>query len=304
MENNEEVPKKTELDYLEMGIKKVKKLKLIYENRIENLEKNHRYSQWSNKIKKRFFICSMIFISIFGVIMLFGLIKLAIMTFTNDGIFALEQSYIYILTGFTFLVITFGIQQSIMNNGTEPYREEIKKMKNILKGQVDINEKVKNFKLIINEIEENHTTEFKSSLQWCMNENKYNKTLIFSTLKTICAFMNSDGGNLIIGLDDDKKVIGIQKDIEKTKHKNKDGFKLLIKDLISNYISKSVVHLVEIDFKNLEDKTVSIIKVQKSINPVFLNQDNNSKFFIRSDSSSESLNPKETTEYLDSRSKN
>ena len=34
-------------------------------------------------------------------------------------------------------------------------------------------------------------------------------------LKAICGLMNADGGDIIIGVSDNKKIIGIQKDIQR-----------------------------------------------------------------------------------------
>ncbi len=49
---------------------------------------------------------------------------------------------------------------------------------------------------------------------WDYKENKNNKQLEFVIAKTISAFMNSDGGLLVLGIDDNKTVLGIEPDIQ------------------------------------------------------------------------------------------
>jgi len=55
--------------------------------------------------------------------------------------------------------------------------------------------------------------EFKSTLSWDIRENKKNKALQFSVLKTIAAFMNTEGGILLIGVEDNRHIFGLEKDI-------------------------------------------------------------------------------------------
>jgi CheY-like chemotaxis protein len=53
---------------------------------------------------------------------------------------------------------------------------------------------------------EDNLVEFKSTLEWDVKENKKNSELIFSTLKSLAAFLNSEGGTLVIGVEDDKNM--------------------------------------------------------------------------------------------------
>ena len=86
--------------------------------------------------------------------------------------------------------------------------------------------------------EESNTLEFKGSFYYDSNEeNKKNIGLRFNNLKTITAFLNSDGGTLLIGITDDKGIYGVENDfLVSSKKQNQDGFELMLNDMISNYI--------------------------------------------------------------------
>jgi len=60
--------------------------------------------------------------------------------------------------------------------------------------------------------DENRFLEFKSSLRWDYRQEKLNPILEDVIIKTVAAFGNSDGGILLIGVDDDKNILGLQND--------------------------------------------------------------------------------------------
>lgn len=60
---------------------------------------------------------------------------------------------------------------------------------------------------------ESNQLEYKSTFQWDVNRNCENKELRFSTLKTIVAFLNSQGGTLIIGVEDNGNIFRLERDL-------------------------------------------------------------------------------------------
>jgi hypothetical protein len=60
---------------------------------------------------------------------------------------------------------------------------------------------------------ESKTLEFKSTLRWSLKENrKDDKGVTHAVLKTVAAFLNTEGGDLLIGVADDGSVVGIEHD--------------------------------------------------------------------------------------------
>ena len=72
---------------------------------------------------------------------------------------------------------------------------------------------------------ESYTLEFKSTLQWDVVHDNQNKALRLSVLKTIAAFLNSQGGTLVIGVEDDGSIIGLAPDFKLLS--GSDRFKLI-----------------------------------------------------------------------------
>ena len=80
---------------------------------------------------------------------------------------------------------------------------------------------------------ENDLVEFKSSLWWDYRQEKINKTLEIVIVKTISAFLNTAGGMLFIGLDDEGTILGLDKDYCRMSKNNSDGFLLTLTNLIN-----------------------------------------------------------------------
>jgi type I restriction enzyme R subunit len=60
---------------------------------------------------------------------------------------------------------------------------------------------------------ESRTLEFKSTLRWDLKENRQDDKLVtHAVLETIAAFLNTEGGDLLIGVADDGGIVGIERD--------------------------------------------------------------------------------------------
>lgn len=69
---------------------------------------------------------------------------------------------------------------------------------------------------------ENEKLEIKSTLRFDIREGNINKKLEYVVAKTISAFLNSEGGTLIIGVDDDENILGLEKDMQTLSKQNTD----------------------------------------------------------------------------------
>ena len=61
---------------------------------------------------------------------------------------------------------------------------------------------------------ESQRLEFKASARWDYKQNTINTALAQPILKTCDAFFNTDGGKLLIGVDDCGKIIGLKNDYQ------------------------------------------------------------------------------------------
>lgn len=146
-------------------------------------------------------------------------------------------------------------------------------------------------------IGESVSLEFKSTLQWDMVQNLKNKQLRKSTLKTIAAFLNSEGGTLVIGVEDDGNVCGLENDLALVENST-DKFMVLLNTLISEAIGAGYSSLIQIRVETTSEKQVCIVDVERSMVPAYLSTDGKKEFYIRMGNTSISLDPEAAVNYI------
>lgn len=145
---------------------------------------------------------------------------------------------------------------------------------------------------------ENQKVEFKSSLCWDYKKQQKNKLLEYAVAKTVSAFMNSEGGLLLIGIGDNNEILGLTKDFSVLKKPNADAFQLHFTNVLNKHIGKENRQWVRITFQTIDDETIAIVEVSKSPNPVYAESEGKEEFFVRLGNSSHPLNVREATAYI------
>jgi len=107
---------------------------------------------------------------------------------------------------------------------------------------------------------ENEHVEFKSSLIWDVNQDKYNLAMREEVLKEICAFLNADGGIIVCGVDDIGEILGLSKDIRHAG--NRDKLALMITNALGDLVRPNPVELVTLRFVEIDGHTVLVVSVQ------------------------------------------
>ncbi|MYN68572.1 MAG: DEAD/DEAH box helicase [Acidobacteria bacterium] len=116
-------------------------------------------------------------------------------------------------------------------------------------------------------LQESKTLEFKSSLRWNLQEDrKDDKHVTHAALKTIAAFLNTEGGDLLIGVDDDRKVLGIEHD----RLDNDDKFMRHLAQAVRNGLGDRAGTCIDPKTQIVEGKTVCLVSCQRSPDPVYL----------------------------------
>jgi membrane protein YdbS with pleckstrin-like domain len=145
---------------------------------------------------------------------------------------------------------------------------------------------------------ENDNIEFKSSFRWDFRQNKVNKDLEKTIMKTIAGFMNSSGGILVIGINDEGSILGIEADYRTLQKKTADGFANLFTQTFYTYIGLEYRYLVRIDFEKIENKDICTVHVNQSTVPIYLKDDKLSEFYVRTGNSTNMLNVREANTYI------
>ena len=116
-------------------------------------------------------------------------------------------------------------------------------------------------------LQESKTLEFKSSLRWNLREDrKDDKNVTHAALKSIAAFLNTEGGDLLIGVDDDRKVLGIEHD----RLESDDKFMRHLAQAVRNGLGDRAGTCVDPRTQLVEGKTVCLVSCQRSPEPVYL----------------------------------
>lgn len=145
---------------------------------------------------------------------------------------------------------------------------------------------------------ENENIEFKQSMRWDFKEGKVNKNLEKAIIKTIASFLNSRGGFLIIGVDDEQKITGLAADYQTLPRKNSDSFQNHFINIFKSYLGIEHYKYVKIFFKKIDEKEIAIIKVFPSDKPVYAKFDDQELFFIRTGNATIPLKASEINEYI------
>ncbi len=146
---------------------------------------------------------------------------------------------------------------------------------------------------------ESISLEFKSTLQWDVRQNQINKNLRHSVLKTIAAFLNSEGGILVIGVEDNGNIFGLENDYALTNH-SKDKFLNLLNILISDYIGLDMSPYIQIRIENILGNDICVVEVDKSHKPVFMKVNGQQKqLYVRRGTTTHALDPEETYNYIE-----
>ena len=118
---------------------------------------------------------------------------------------------------------------------------------------------------------ESDELEFKSTLRWDTKERCINKKLEDIILKAIAAFGNSHGGTLLIGVDDDGEVLGLENDYHSLGDIDRDKFELHLRNLLNQQFGTgTVTSKIQILFHEVEDKEVCQVDVAPVNEPLIL----------------------------------
>lgn len=161
-----------------------------------------------------------------------------------------------------------------------------------LNEESDINEMLKSG--------EHEKLEFKTSLRWDMKQNQVNKELEKMAMKTITAFLNSEGGHLLIGVDDKGNPTGIENDFASLTRSDADGFENHFNNIFSSMIGPEFRRLVKLNFNNIENKTICLINVEPGHKPAYLKIGTGEDFYIRTGNVTTPLKMSEVATYTSS----
>ena len=144
---------------------------------------------------------------------------------------------------------------------------------------------------------ERETVEFKSTLRTNLHTKQIDKKIEHAVLKTIVAFLNTDGGVLLVGVSDTGKITGIAQD----NFPNLDSFYRHFTNLIKKHIGNEFLPFITSEIVHVEDRDVLKIECLRSTQEVFLKSDTGEDFYVRSGPSTAKLSGSKLVAYVTQR---
>lgn len=154
---------------------------------------------------------------------------------------------------------------------------------------------------------ESDELEFKSTLRWDLTIGAVNRKMEEAIVKAVAAFANSQGGTLVIGVDDDGQTIGLQHDYNSLGDADRDKFERHLHSLLDLNLGKTFVSTkVKVRFHVVAEADVCQVDVAMGKEPlVVASKDKNGvlveKFYVRSGNASQEIPMSEMSAYLKER---
>ncbi len=154
-------------------------------------------------------------------------------------------------------------------------------------------------KKIINLINEGEgdKVEFKSTLRTNLHTSLTDKKMEHAVLKTIAAYLNSNGGTLLVGVSNDGEILGMEKD----GFPDKDKLNLHFTNLIKASIGSEYLPFINHDLITIDGKSVLKIECLQSNKHVFLKAGNGEEFYVRNGPSSVRLDGSSLVDYINNK---
>ena len=150
---------------------------------------------------------------------------------------------------------------------------------------------------------ESKTLEFKATLRWNLKEDRLDdKAVTHAVLKTIAAFLNTEGGDLLIGVADNGSIVGIERDQLDTD----DKFMRHLAQVVRNGLGDRASTCIDPKTQIVQGKTVCVVSCQRSPEPVFLKwkgmeKSKDGDLYVRSGPGSVTLAPESAVQYIQAR---
>ncbi len=144
---------------------------------------------------------------------------------------------------------------------------------------------------------ESEAVEFKSTMRINLHTGAPDKRMELSVLKTLAGFLNTNGGTLIVGVSDDGTPVGIEAD----KFPNEDKMSLHLVNIVKARMGPQAMTAMHVHFEDYEDSRVLVMRCPRSSTPVFVEDGEIERFYVRTSPSSTELTASQTQGYIKER---
>ena len=149
---------------------------------------------------------------------------------------------------------------------------------------------------------ESQRVEFKSTARWNVLAQQVDKRMEHVIVKTVCGFLNAEGGKLLIGVDDDGRVLGLDDDLKTLGKANTDAYELFLRQRLDTGLSIPTAGVVQIGFERVRGALVCVVTVAASGKSVFSKPHQggsaHSEFWVRVGNATKQLHGEDMVDYM------
>lgn len=124
---------------------------------------------------------------------------------------------------------------------------------------------------------ESDRLEFKSTLRHNLSSGKHGKEIELAALKTVAAFLNTDGGTLAVGVDDRGRVLGLAPD----GFEDADHLLRHFSALLAQHIGVEHQPHVRFTVRVLDGEQLLLVECEPATEPAILNTGKEEEFYVR-----------------------
>lgn len=147
---------------------------------------------------------------------------------------------------------------------------------------------------------ESQNLELKSSFSWDVEKKESNEIIKNTNVRAVASLLNTEGGTLLIGVDDDGNILGIENDLSVFRNPSNDKLSRYIMEYIEKCLGVQAISNIFLDFAIENGKTIVRLDINKSDIPIFANYskgEDDPEFYIRAGASSRELKGRDLIDY-------
>ncbi|MGI9021549.1 MAG: HsdR family type I site-specific deoxyribonuclease [Solirubrobacterales bacterium] len=147
--------------------------------------------------------------------------------------------------------------------------------------------------------DETHEVEFKSTARWNLREERKDKRMEDAIVKSVAGFLNTDGGTLFIGVNDEGQIVGLGRDTPLVKPPSPDGLVNWLTTHLVNALRHTPVMRTRARIDQVLDEDVCRVDVARSSEPVTARMsDGHEAFWVRMNNTTRELPEAEVDGYV------
>jgi hypothetical protein len=190
--------------------------------------------------------------------------------YPSRGPLGLLQQRWPLFTGIALAILAFSIGLALVI-----VRRYSRRLRELPKLSIDPNQPETDLYDLIGRGESGHL-EFKSTMRLNLRSGKHDKVIELAWLKGVAAFLNCEGGILLLGVADDGELLGLAAD----GFANDDKCLLHFKNLVNQHLGAEAMRHLQLRLFRLDDKQIGVIECEPADTPVYLRESNKGESFL------------------------